>query len=540
MSNVIDLLNEMRRLMELKGENPFKIRAFDKAAQNLAVQDDLLERAKAGTLKELPGVGKGIEEVVTEFLLHGRTGARDELLQALPKGLLELTQVPGLGPKKASLLIQELGIQSVVELEYACKENRLLNLKGFGLKLQTKILEGILFSQATQGLKRICDVDSEAEKFLKKLQEACPGARVSETGALRRKLEILQKLEFLVELKNGEKTKNQIEDQVAQFIQGYPSVLPVQLYFASSEKFGYELAKTTGTAEHWKALGNPESFHAPTEDAFYQRLNLPWISPELRETGEEVDLARNGYLSQLLPWKGVRGVFHNHTNRSDGAATLEQMIQAAEDLGYEYIGISDHSQSAFYAQGLKKDTLLEQEKEIQKVQKKHPKIRIFWGIESDILADGSLDYEPSVLKRFDFVIASIHSRFQMEREAMTDRILTAIRNPYTRFLGHPTGRLLLGRKGYDLDMDAILTEASKCGVAVELNSNPARLDIDWRWGPQMRKIKTLTSINPDAHDTEGLSDTRYGIAMARKALLSSDRIVNSKSVQEVERWLKLV
>jgi DNA polymerase (family 10) len=214
------------------------------------------------------------------------------------------------------------------------------------------------------------------------------------------------------------------------------------------------------------------------------------------------------------------------------------MVLAAKQAGYKYIGISDHSQSAFYAHGLTVEALKEQEREIKKVQEKHPEIRIFWGIESDILADGSLDYEDSVLKRFDFVIASIHSRFKMDQEAMTDRILAAIRNPRTRFLGHPTGRLLLGRKGYDLHMDRVIAEASKLNVAIEINANPARLDIDWRWGPLLREKKTRVSVNPDAHETAGIEDTRFGIAVARKALLPSSLVVNAHSVSEVEAWLK--
>ena len=239
-----------------------------------------------------------------------------------------------------------------------------------------------------------------------------------------------------------------------------------------------------------------------------------------------------------MPYDGVAGVFHNHTTRSDGTATLEEMVQAARAQGYKYLGISDHSQTAFYAQGLKVDSLDAQEKEVRKLQDKYTDIRIFWGIESDILADGSLDYEQSQLKRFDFVVASIHQRFKQDRQSTTDRLLTAIRNPATRFLGHVTGRLLLGRPGYDLDMEAVIREASRQDVAIEINANPARLDIDWRWGPALRDAETLVSINPDAHATEELENTRFGIAMARKALLPRSLVVNSRDVRSIEKWLK--
>jgi DNA polymerase (family 10) len=447
------------------------------------------------------------------------------------------------GPKKALVLIEKLGIQSIAELEYACKENRLLKLKGFGPKLQAKILEGLHFYNANRGLQKWSDVLDLVDQLIVEFTAAYPGVPIQETGALRRKLEILSQLDFLVELAHGDlESEKQMRAATevfrAQFLSHHSRCLPIVFHFASTDSFGYEWAKTTATPEHWRALGNPVPFRCANEKEFYSHLGLPWIPPETRETGEEISLARAGGMEKLLPWNGVRGIFHNHTTRSDGAATLEQMVAGAEKEGYEYIGISDHSQTAFYAQGLKEENLLEQEAEIRELQKKYPKIRIFWGIESDILADGSLDYPPELLKRFDFVIASIHSRFQMDRQAMTDRILYAIRNPFTRFLGHPTGRLLLGRKGYEVDMEAIIAEAARCNVAIEMNANPVRLDLDWRWGHEMRKQRTFTSINPDAHEVDGLKDTVYGIAMARKAMIPVDQVVNSKSVSEVEKWLR--
>jgi len=541
MQSAIELLEEIRRLMELKGENPFKIRAFEKASGILAGHDDLKERAQAGTLTELPGIGKGISEVLTEFLLQGKSTVRDELLASLPPGLLELTAIPGVGPKKAIQLIEELGISSVGELEYACRENRLLKLKGFGEKVQQKILDGIGFIKTTQGQQRLDEAFRCAEMLLPMLTAAAPGSRVSETGELRRRLETVSKLQFLIEgSENRGRVPDRIHDAIEKFRATSGCKIAVEVLRAPKERFGYELARTTATEAHWKALGSPAPFEAPTEEAFYEKLGIPFIAPEMRESGEEVKLAKAGKLQAILPWNGVRGVFHNHTTRSDGGATLEEMVQAARALGMSYIGISDHSQSAFYAQGLKVPDLLAQEKEIRQVQEKYPDIRIFWGIESDILADGSLDYEPAVLKKFDFVVASIHSRFKMDRETMTLRILEAIRNPCTRFLGHATGRLLLGRPGYDIDMERVIAEAAKQDVAIEINSHPARLDIDWRWGPELRKMGTRVSINPDAHETAGLEDTRYGIAMARKALLPTSLVVNAGSVEEVERWLKRV
>ncbi len=552
-ARALEILAEVENLMKLKGENPFKVRAFEKAqtvVDGLADDEDLEARAREGSLTELPGIGKGISEVLTEFLLHGTSQARDELRAAIPPGLMELTRVPGLGPKKAQTVIDELGVTTLGELEYACRENRLLKLKGFGEKAQAKILEGLLFLKAGEGQRRLGDAFAEAEALFKRLYQAAnhgrhpatESLRVSEAGALRRRLEVLSALEFLVELPPGQSASAEVRQHcrraIEQARQAGEVTLPVELHTAPRERYGYELARLTAAPGHWQALGAPAPFDAADEDEFYVRLKLPVLPPESRETGDEVALARAGMLPELLPWDGVQGVFHNHTTRSDGANTLEEMVSAAERLGYRYIGISDHSQSATYAQGLKVPDLLDQEREIREVQDRHPGIRVFWGIESDILQDGSLDYDEKVLKKFDFVVASIHSRFQMDRDTMTDRIVQAIRNPATRFLGHATGRLLLGRPGYACDMERIIEEAARHNVAIEINAHPARLDIDWRWGAQLRACGTRVSINPDAHDTAGLEDTRFGVAVARKALLPRAQVLNSGSVAEVERWLE--
>jgi DNA polymerase (family 10) len=549
--SVTDYLEEIRSLMELKGENPFKIRAFEKAAttlEGLGPSEDLAARARAGTLTEIPGIGKGISQVLTEYLLEGKTTARDELAASLPEGLLELTRVPGLGPKKAMVLIEELGIKSVSELAYACRENRLLKLKGFGDKAQAKILEGAEFLLANGGQMRLSDALPLAERLLSVLSRAAndgrhPAAgalRVSETGALRRRLETLSELEFLVETLLGEKTTKALEEKlrlaVAEEFVGGGLPLPVRFHFAETSRYGTELARTTATPASWRALGVETA--APSEEKFFESISLPWIPPEMRETGEEVALARKGELDRVVSWNGLRGCFHNHTTRSDGVATLEQMVVGAKARGMQYIGISDHSKSAFYAQGLTEAGLAEQEREIRSVQEKHPEIRIFWGVESDILADGSLDYEDDVLARFDFVIASIHSRFQMDRTTMTERVIQAVRNPRTTMLGHLTGRLLLGRKEYALEIERVIRECAKYGVAIEINASPARLDIDWRWGADLRREGCFVSVNPDAHEVDGLDDIRHGLCVARKALLPSDLVVNTRDTAGVEAWLK--
>jgi DNA polymerase (family 10) len=536
MSNPVELLEEIRRLMQLKGENPFKVRAYENAIQLLTGRDDVEKRVAAGTLTELEGIGKGIATVLTEFVVQGRSSLRDELRSSIPPGLIELTQLPGLGPKKAMVLIDELGIHSLGELEYACQENRLVHLKGFGEKTQKKILDSLQFHRSNSGRRRLDQALPISGEILKALRKAT-GGEVSETGAIRRRMETVGELEYVVEIPSGKKGE-EVRAKSEKALEKFRDSGTIRASYVERSRFGFELARTTATHEHWAALGEPKPFDVDNEEAFYKKLKIEWIPPEARETGEEVALAKAGKITGLLADDGLQGVFHNHTTRSDGTGTLEQMVVGAKKLGLKYIGISDHSQSAFYAQGLKKDDLQEQEKEIRALQDKHPEIRIFWGIESDILADGALDYDPALLKRFDFVIASIHSRFQMDREAMTERLLAAIRNPYTRFVGHITGRLLLGRKGYDVHMEKLIAATAEHDVAIEINSHPHRLDIDWRWGPELRKRGALVSVNPDAHEVEGLSDSAYGVMMARKALIPATHVVNSWNLKDVQRWLK--
>jgi DNA polymerase (family 10) len=552
---LVDLLSEIKTLLELKGENPFKIRAFDKAADKiteLGDAEDWAARAKAGTLTDIPGIGKGISQVLSEYLLEGKSATREELIASLPEGLVELTKVPGLGPKKAMAVIEALGIKTIGELEHACRENRLLKMKGFSEKTQAKILEGVQFLQSTSGQLRLADAFPIAESLLHVLNFAANTGRdsgstlrVSETGALRRRMETLSEFEFLVEIESGVSSSKMEEKLRAAMADAnkIPVPLPVKLTFAETSRFGGELARTTAADPSWGKLassapGKKLVLDFDSEEKFFAALSLPVIPPEMRETGEEVDLARAGKMADVVGWNDLQGCFHNHTDRSDGIATLEEMVLGARARGMKYVGISDHSQSAFYAHGLKEPDLGNQATDLRALQKKYPDIRIFWGIESDILADGSLDYSDEVLKRFDFVVASIHSRFQMDRTTMTERILQAVRNPRTTMLGHLTGRLLLGRKGYDIEIERIIGECAERGVAIEINAHPNRLDIDWRYGRALREAGCFVSINPDAHEVEGFDDIKYGICVARKALLPKSLVVNTRDVAGVESWLK--
>jgi DNA polymerase (family 10) len=555
-------LDEIAELLKLKGENPFKIRAFEKASNQLgalAEDFDLVAVAQAGELKKIEGIGAGIAQTLTEFLLQGSTRERDELRGSIDPALLELVQIPGLGPKKAQTLIDELGVKTWGELEYACRENRLIKIKGFGEKAQAKILEGVLFLKTTQGQRRLGDVFGAAEELFgllaRTLKEgrwpAGLSPRISETGDLRRRLEVLKSLDFLVEVPPIDGESSQVRERLDAVVDQWKNTtgasvgLPVKIIETTPASYVKKLVETTSTPEHWKALEKHDSrisardfgFGLPNEEEFYSQIGLPWLPPETRETGREVSWAKDGHLDELLPWGGIRGVFHNHTTASDGLNSLEEMADAALELGYEYLGISDHSQSAFYAQGLKNDALRAQKSEVDRIQKKFPKLKIFWGIESDILADGSLDYSDEILSQFDYVVASVHSRFGHDRETMTRRLLEAIKNPHTTFIGHLTGRVLLGRPGFDADIPLIIRECARFGVGLEINANPQRLDIDWRWGEELERNRAWVSVHPDAHDCAGLSDTHFGVATARKALTPTSRVVNAMGLAEVTRWL---
>ncbi len=538
----LSLLRDVYEVLQLSGGNPFRLRAYEKALKVLGElpEAEFGKRLQAGTLQELDGIGKGIEGLLAEYGTTGKSLERDQLAAELPEGLREMAKIPGLGPKRARQVIEDLDVHTLIELEYACRENRLQKMKGFGEKLQKQVLEGIEFLKSQQNLKSWVDARPVFQAVQKLLQERLgKGLRVEPVGAFARRLETLEKLEILIvaEAKDQKTLQKKADALLKEWREDSKERFPIQLHWTSPQSFGGTSVKLASSEAHWKALKIKTAPDSESEVDFYRKLKLPWIPPESRETGEEVAMARTPQWDKLVGWNDVQGVFHTHTTRSDGKADLDSMVRRARDLGYRYIGISDHSQSAFYARGLKEDDLKSQEKEIRQVQERYPEIRVFWGVESDILQDGSLDYPDRVLKKFDFVIASIHSRFKMERQEMTDRILKAIRHPSTRFIGHLTGRLLLGRKAYDIDIPRLIQEAKDHDVAIEINSHPTRLDIDWRWGPEIREVQMLTSINPDAHSLEGLEDTVHGIGLARKALLPRDQIINTWKVEQVASWL---
>lgn len=563
---LISHLEEIAELLEMKGENPFKTRAYHNAARSLeGLSEDPTDLVKADTLTKVPGIGAGIAEKIVEMVKQGKSSYLEELRRSIPPGVLEMLRVPGLGPKKAKLLFDKLELHSIGELEYACKENRLIDLKGFGAKTQENILKGIEHLKKSSGRFLFDVAYVEATALKKNLEKEKGVERCEIAGSLRRCKETIGDIDILVSLKGDPAAlmkkfvaNPQVEDILAQgdtkSSVRMKSGIQVDLRVVKDSEYPFALLYFTGSKEHNTALRGiaknkglklneyglykgEKSLPCKDEAQIYQALGLHFIPPEAREGGGEIEFAAKHAFPRLVEAKDLQGVFHVHSSYSDGNASIQHMAEAAERLGFHYMGLSDHSQSAAYAGGLKPADLAKQAKEIATVQKKLKKLKIFKGTESDILAEGGLDYPAKTLDSLDFVIASVHSRFKMDKAEMTKRLLKAIRDPHTRFLGHISGRLLLGRDAYDLDYDEIFAAAAKHRVAIEINANPHRFDLDWRYLRRAKQAGVKFSINPDAHSVEGLADTFYGVGIARKGWLTKDDIVNTQSLDQIEEYL---
>jgi DNA polymerase (family 10) len=529
-----DALEEIASLMELRGDNPFRVRAFANGARTVAGLADFGERVARGTLTEVKGIGEGLATEILALARRGESPLLEALRREVPGGLRALATVPGLGPKKARALHDDVGIRSLAELEYACRENRLRALKGFGEKTQSKVLEALRAMRRHAGMLRRDDV-----RALEALADGAArgeGGSAVAAGAYRRGETLSAGLDLVV-LGTGQALEAVLRAlPVDEVLRRGPAGAVARLRNGAEARLasgpaaarGRLLLVATGPEGHVAALGPRAGEDAPDEEALYRRLGLPFVPPELRGDGSEVEAARAGRLPPILERSAVRGALHAHTTWSDGSGTTAEMLDAALAAGLSWIGISDHSPTATYAGGLTVERLRAQQAEIEAEAAKRPGLAVFKGTESDILADGSLDYPEEVLAGLDFVVASVHSLFTMPREAMTARVIRAVEDPHTTVLGHPTGRLLLGRKGFDLDVPGVLRACAREGVAVELNAHPARLDLDPEWMPLVKELGATVSIGPDAHGPEGLGDLDHGTAVARRAALPPDRILNAR------------
>lgn len=539
------LLREFGQHTALRGGNPYRAKAYARAAENLlALTEPLDDLIAEGRLKEIPGVGDAIADIIAKLHKTGDHPSLHAMRKEIPSGVLEMLGIPGLRPDKVLKIYQELGISSVHELEAAAKADRLKSVKGLGAALQTKILQGIEIRRKGEGRRHI----HRAAMLLKSAQQQLRKSKlqikqVLPAGDFRRGCELVADLAMVVETSNLEGGPRKLD-----------SNSELSVWLTDKRQLGATLMLATGSQEHIAQLRelaakkkmtlDETGLHfgskvvARKEKEIYAALGLQFIEPELREGLGEVELAKKNKIPRLVTDHDIRGILHAHTDRSDGVNTLEVMAEATRRHGYTYFGVADHSQSAHYAGGLSVEEIVEQHAEIECLNKRYgERFRILKGIESDILPDGSLDYPDDVLARFDFVVASVHGRFKLDRKEQTDRILRAVANPRTTILGHMAGRQLLRRPGYDIDIEKVLRACAKHGVAVEINANPWRLDLDWRWHQCALELGCMMSINPDAHSTSEIELTHWGVEMARKGSVPKERVLNCLDLRQLLAYL---
>jgi DNA polymerase (family 10) len=486
-----------------------------------------------------PGIGKAVGAIIKELVETGQSRYLDELRNQYPPGIFELLRVPGFGLTKIGQVHQELGIGSLDDLEAAAREGRLAKLRGFGAKTQTKILEGIEKARRRES-NFLLPIGLEAGERMREQLAKIKAVEYAEvTGSVRRRLEIIRNVNIAISTRNRDKVIEALPQIVDQFEEVDTNTfrgvvrgeMPVMFHLSHPDNFGTTIVETTGSREFVEAL--PALPKAKTEEELFEKTGVPFVEPERRESAD--DLARKKRVKLVQP-SDLRGTFHVHTTFSDGRNTVLEMLTAARDRGYDYVGLSDHSPAAFYAGGLTVDRLREQHAEIDRHEPAVAPMRVFRGTEADILPDGSIDYGDEVLSTLDFVVASIHSRFNMPKDEMTERMLKALDDPYVTFLGHITGRKLLARDGYTVDFDRVFERAAERGVCIEINGNPNRLDLDWRHVGRAVEMGVTFVITPDAHSISEMSHVISGTWVARKAGLTSKQIFNTRSVAEVEKW----
>lgn len=565
---IIEILAGLARLLELKGENAFKVRAYQNAIRTLETTPLTAEQlGNPEYLVTLEGIGQALAEKIAEIAHTGRSSLYEKYRAEFPESLFELFQLQGLGAKKIKVLYESLGVASIPDLAAACEDGRVADLPGFGAKSAANFLKAIAQLAQHAGRHRFGDVAALVERLLADLRELPQVSLVQVAGSFRRRKEEVGDVDLLVQTKDP--------GPVGDYFVAHPLVrdvlahgptkcsvllhngLQCDLRLVSAAEFPFALNYFTGSKEHniqmraralergWSlneyrfsaAEGRQILQEIPEvqdERDLYRALGLDFIPPELRENLGEIAAAADGRLPQLLEVSNLRGTFHNHTTASDGKNTLEEMALAAEELGLAYLGIADHSKASFQANGLDAERLLQQIAAIRQWNATHPGVHLFAGTECDILKDGSLDFPDEILAQCDYVVASVHSSFQLDEATMTRRVIRAMENPYVTLLAHPTGRLLLEREPYALDIPAVLEAAAATGTWIELNANPWRLDLDWRWWPLAKEKGVRCVINPDAHSTEGLRDLYFGVGIARKGWLTRQDVINCLGLAEIQ------
>lgn len=565
---MVEILERIALLLELKGENPFKVRAYRQGAEVvLSMEEDVMVLAKNDELKGIKGIGEALRDKLGEMAKTGGLGFYEKLKAEFPETVFQLFEVQGLGPKKIKAMYDALGVDSLEKLKKACEEGKVSKLPGFGEKTQVKILEGIAANEKFADRFTLGSIGALVDGILKMLQMHPEVARVAVAGSYRRAKETVGDLDFLVSTKEGalvceDFTTLPEVDAVIACGDTKASVrlkngMYCDLRAVKNEEFPFALQYFTGSKEHNVALRSlaqkrgwslneygftvAEGAEAPPEVNeewdIYRALDLQFIEPELRENRGEIEAAAERKLPKLVEWTNLRGTFHNHTTESDGKDTLEEMVEEAMELGLQYLGISDHSKSSAYAGGLDEKRLLKQVETIREVEKTCGGFRIFAGSEVDILMDGSLDFSDEVLAKLDFTVASVHNFGRLNKDEMTDRLCRAMENEYVTMLGHMTGRLLLKRESYPVDHARIIDCAAATRTVIELNCSPMRMDMDWRWWKRARDKGVLCSINPDAHSRARLHHIGVGARIARKGWLRREDVLNTRSVKEIEEFL---
>lgn len=569
---IAEVLENFGRLLELKGENPFKIRAYSNAVRALETLGEPLEKLVAeGRLDEIGGIGKAIAEKITTLVQTGSLPQYNEIRESFPADILTLFELQGLGAKKIKLIHDTLKISSISSLKRACKDGRIAAMPGFGEKTAANILAAIEHRKKNAGSFLLGDVATIAQRLLDDLRSHPEILHAEIAGSYRRGKEIVHDLDIIAatrepKLVSEDFAGHELVERVLAAGATKTSVvlksgLQCDLRVVSAAEYPFAIQYFTGSKEHnvrlrsraldrgWslneyrfsEAEGRELAEAIPEvreEGDIYRALGLRFVAPELREDRGELDAAESGRLPKLIEWQNLRGTFHNHTTASDGRATLEQMAGAAMELGLEYLGIADHSKSSVQANGLDAKRLAGQCEQIDLLNSGYEGFRLFAGTECDILKDGSLDFPDDILASLDYVVASVHSVFTLGEAEMTKRIIKAISNPHVTMLGHLTGRLLTTRDPYKVDVPAIIEAAAETGTIIELNANPRRLDMDWRWWPLAKEKGVKCAINPDAHSTQGLQDLAFGIRIARKGWLTREDVVNCLPLREIEAVLR--
>ena len=548
---IAGIFSLLSKLTDIHAENSFKAKSYGATAFNIEKLPLQLSETPREKIFEIKGIGESSGKKIIEILETGSLKVLDEMVERTPTGVIEMLNIKGIGPKKISTIWKEMEIESIGELLYACKENRLKLYKGFGERTQLNVIETIEFYLGNQGSYLYPQVEAVEPQITAYLQKLFLPENVFITGSFKRQLEIIYELEYVVNSSNEIiKPKFQsanppelLEENADNLLYKLLNGLKLRLY-TGAKAIEKQLFVCSGSPEFINAFTTqfPDINFAETtctdDSTIFKQANINYIPPCLRETATIIDRAKASPLPQLVQAGDIKGIIHCHSNWSDGSNTLEEMVHAAKEQGFEYLVISDHSKSAFYAQGLNEDKILAQQQLVDELNDKLIGFKIFKSIESDILYDGNLDYSNSILNTFDLVIASVHSILKMNEDKAMQRLITAIENPYTTILGHMTGRLLLSRKGYPLDHKKIIDACAANNVVIELNAHPSRLDIDWRHIDYALEKNVMISIDPDAHSIEGFKDTRYGVLAAQKAMVSKDQNLSSMGLIEFESFVQ--